>query len=139
MLKAVFAFTYYKIRTRPEIFISGFFLVVLSFLVLTPLIEIIRDALSYQSYDLSYRPEATEGAFTTFHLERVFTGPLSKVLFFTPMVNSLMIGAGVTILGVFIGSILAFLLVRTDIAFRPFFGSIAVIPYMMPSWVMALA
>ena len=139
MLKAVLAFTYYKIRTRPEIFISGFFLVALSFLVLTPLIEIIHDALSYQSYDLSYRPEATEGAFTTFHLERVFTGPLSKVLFFKPMVNSLMIGAGVTILGVFIGSILAFLLVRTDIAFRPFFGSIAVIPYMMPSWVMALA
>ena len=139
MLKSALAFTFYKLRTRPEIFISGFFLVALSFLVLTPLLEIIRDALSYQSYDLTYRPDAEEGAFTTFHLERVFSGALSKVLFFKPMVNSLLIGAGVTILGVIIGSILAFLLVRTDIAFRPFFGSIAVIPYMMPSWVMALA
>ena len=123
-MRETLAFTYYKLRTRPEYFISGFFLVALSFLVLTPLIEIIRDALSYQSYDLSYRSDAVEGAFTTFHLERVFTGPLSKVLFFKPMVNSLMIGAGVTILGVIIGSILAFLLVRTDIAFRPFFGSV---------------
>ena len=139
MLRATLAFAYYKLRTRPEYFLSGFFLVVLSFLVLTPLVEIIRDALTYQSYDLAYRPEAVEGAFTTFHLERVFTGRLSKALFVKPMINSLMIGAGVTVLGVIIGSILAFLLVRTDIAFRPFFGSLVVVPYMMPSWVMALA
>ena len=139
MLRATLAFAYYKLRTRPEFFISGFFLVALSFLVLTPLVEIIRDALTYQSYDLAYRPAAEEGAFTTFHLERVFTGRLSKALFVKPMVNSLLIGAGVTVLGVIIGSLLAFVLVRTDIAFRPFFGSLAVVPYMMPSWVMALA
>ena len=139
MLRATLAFAYYKLKTRPEYFLSGFFLVVLSFLVLTPLVKIIRDALTYQSYDLAYRPEAVEGAFTTFHLERVFTGRLSKALFVKPMVNSLLVGVGVTVLGVVIGSILAFLLVRTDIAFRPFFGALAVVPYMMPSWVMALA
>ena len=63
-MRATLAFTYYKLRTRPELFISGFFLVALSFLVLTPLIEIIGDALTYQSYDLTYRPDAEEGALT---------------------------------------------------------------------------
>ena len=50
-----------------------------------------------------------------------------------------MIGLGVTILSLFIGSGLAWLIVRTDLPFRPFFAAMAVIPYMMPSWVLALA
>lgn len=101
--------------------------------------EIIRDALSIQSYDLAYHPNAQEGSFTLFHLKRVFTGRLSRSLFYHPMMNSLMVGAGVTFLAVVIGSGLAWLVVRTDLPFRKFFGSMAVIPYMMPSWVLALA
>jgi iron(III) transport system permease protein len=104
-----------------------------------PLVEIVRDALSIQSYDLAYHPDAKEGSFTLFHLKRVFTGRLSRSLFYKPMMNSLMVGAGVTLLAVTIGSGLAWLVVRTDLPFRKLYGSMAVIPYMMPSWVLALA
>ena len=123
----------------PERVLAIFFLCLLLLLVLTPLFEIVRDALSYQAYDLSYHPEARVGDFTLFHLERVFTGRLSRALFYKPLLNSLMVGAGVTVLAVIIGSGLAWLMVRTDLPFRGFFGAMAVVPYMMPSWVLALA
>ncbi len=123
----------------PERVLALFFLTLLIFLVLMPLVEIIRDALSIQSYDLAYHPDAQEGSFTLFHLKRVFTGRLSRSLFYQPMMNSLMVGVGVTSLAVVIGSGLAWLVVRTDLPFRAFWGSMAVIPYMMPSWVLALA
>ena len=138
-MRANLTLVLYRIANRPELLMSAFFLVFLSLLVLTPLVEIVRDSFTYQSYDLSYRPEAEEGAFTLFHLERVFTGRLSKALFYRPLLNSLAIGVGVTTLGVIIGTLLAWLLVRTDIYYKPFFTSLAVVPYMMPSWVMALA
>ena len=138
-MNARLTFALYRVANRPEIPLAAFFLVLLGFLILTPLVEIIRDSLSYQSYDLSYRPEAEEGAFTLFHFERAFTGRLSRALFYKPFVNSLIIGAGVTALSLVIGSLLAWLLVRTDIGLRRLFASVAVIPYMMPSWVLALA
>ncbi|VAW10085.1 ABC transporter, permease protein 1 (cluster 1, maltose/g3p/polyamine/iron) / ABC transporter, permease protein 2 (cluster 1, maltose/g3p/polyamine/iron) [hydrothermal vent metagenome] len=133
---------FYQIRRlfqTPERLLAVFFLSLLSLLVITPLVEIVWDALSYQEYDLAYRPEAEVGGFTLFHLERVFTGRLSRALFYKPLINSLMIGAGVTVLAVTIGSGLAWLMVRTDLPFRGFFGAMAVVPYMMPSWVLALA
>lgn len=129
----------YRLKNQPERILGFILLAVLGFLVLVPLFEIIHDSLVYQSYDLAYRPDAEVGAFTLFHLERVFTGPLSKALFLKPLLNSVAIGVCVTILGVSIGTGLAWLLVRTDIRFKGVFGALVVVPYMMPSWVLALA
>ncbi len=129
----------YRLVNRPERILGFIFLAVLGFLVLTPLFEIVKDALSYQAYDRSYRPDAEVGAFTLFHFERVFTGPLSKALFLKPLLNSVAIGVCVTVIGVSIGTLLAWLLVRTDIRFKGVFGTLVVVPYMMPSWVLALA
>ncbi len=83
--RADFSFALYRLATRPELLLAGLFLVVLGTLVLSPLIEIIRDAITYQSYDLAYRPDAKEGEFTWFHLERVFASDLTTALFLTPL------------------------------------------------------
>ena len=129
----------YRLMNQPEKILGILCLAVLSVFVLGPLFEIIHDALVYQSYDLAYRPEAKVGTFTLFHLERVFTGPLSKALFLKPLFNSVAVGVCVTVLGVGIGSGLAWLMVRTNIRFKGVFGALVVVPYMMPSWVLALA
>ncbi|MEZ5860845.1 MAG: ABC transporter permease subunit [Geminicoccaceae bacterium] len=99
----------------------------------------VRDALTLQPYDLAYHPDGVVGSFSLFHLERVFASPLSPALFFRPLLNSLAVGFWVTAIGVSIGSLLAWLLVRTDIRCKGLLGALIVIPYMMPSWVMALA
>ena len=129
----------YRLTNRPELIIGTVCLAGLGFLVLVPLLEIIRDAFSFQSYDLAYRPDGVVGSFTLFHLQRVFVSPISKALFLRPLVNSLSIGIAVTAIGVGIGSLLAWLIVRTNIRFKGTLGAMIVIPYMMPSWVMALA
>lgn len=132
-------YQYYRIRNRPELILGVICLAVLAVLVLIPLFEIIHDSLTYQEYDKAYRPDAEVGAFTLFHLERIFTGPLSYALLIKPLMNSIGIGICVTILGVGVGTGLAWLLVRTNIHGKGVFGAMVVIPYMMPSWVLALA
>jgi iron(III) transport system permease protein len=132
-------YQYYRIRNRPELILGVICLAVLAVLVLIPLFEIIHDSFTYQEYDKAYRPDAEVGAFTLFHLERIFTGPLSYALLIKPLMNSIGIGICVTILGVGVGTGLAWLLVRTNIHGKGVFGAMVVIPYMMPSWVLALA
>ncbi len=138
-MKSDLSFALQRIANHPERILTAMFVVVLAFLVINPLIEIIHDSLVIQSYDLAYFPDAKEGEFTLFHVARVFTGKLSNSLFYKPFINSLMIATGVTALSLFIGTNLAWLLVRTDLHFRPAFTALAVVPYMMPSWILALA
>ena len=107
-------------------------LFMISALVLVPLVEIIKDSLSIQSYDLAYLPDAEEGQFSWFHYERVFIGPLSKALFLKPLVNSLLIGVCVTAIAILFGTVFAWLMVRTNIPLKKIFGALIVVPYMMP-------
>jgi iron(III) transport system permease protein len=132
-------YQYYRLRNKPELILGIICLAILAVLVLIPLYEIIHDSLTYQEYDKAYRPEAEVGAFTLFHLERIFSGPLSYALLVKPLMNSIGIGLCVTVLGVSVGTGLAWLLVRTNIHLKGIFGAMVVIPYMMPSWVLALA
>ena len=139
MSKSTISYLLYKLVNRPHLILGLIFLIILGFLVLTPLFEIIKDSLSVQSYDIAYLPDAKIGEFTFFHYERVFAGPLSKALLINPLLNSLLIGICVTFIGVSIGTFLAWLIVRTNIRYKGVFGALAVVPYMMPSWVLALA
>lgn len=49
------------------------------------------------------------------------------------------ISVGVSVLALAIGGVLAWLVVRTDLPFRHLVSELAVIPYALPSWVIALA
>lgn len=128
-----------KLRYRTDIIISIVFIVIFAFLVLGPLIQIIYTSLTYQSNDLRVVRDARVGQFTLYHYVRVFTGRLSRSLFFKPFINSLLVGGGVTLLAMVLGTLLAWVLVRTDVPLKRFFNTVIVIPYMMPSWVLALA
>ncbi|MEA3338155.1 MAG: iron ABC transporter permease [Chloroflexota bacterium] len=128
-----------KLRYRPNIILSILFLVVFSFLVIAPLLQIIYTSLTYQANDLRLVRDATVGDFTLYHYSRVFTGRLSRALFYKPFVNSLLVGLGVTTMAMVLGTLLAWVIVRTDVPLKRFFGAVMVIPYMMPSWVIALA
>ncbi len=128
-----------KIRYRPDIILSLLFLVVFTFLVIVPLLQIIKTSLIYQQNDLRVVRDATVGQLTDYHYQRVFTGNLAQSLFFKPFINSLLVGFGVTTLAMTLGTLLAWIVVRTDIPYKRFFSAVMVVPYMMPSWVIALA
>ena len=129
----------YRLKNRPELIIGVLALGFLSFVVLVPLLQIIQDALTFQSYDLAYEPDGVVGSFTLFHLDRVFNQPISAALFYKPLINSLLMGFAVTVIALIVGFSFAWLMVRTNVHFKGVFGAMLVFPYMMPSWVMAIA
>jgi len=104
-------FTLTKLRYRTDIIISIAFIVVFVFLILGPLFQIIYTSLTYQSNDLRMVRDARVGQFTLYHYLRVFTGRLSRSLFFKPFINSLLVGGGVTLLAMVVGTVLAWVLI----------------------------
>ncbi|MCK5828609.1 iron ABC transporter permease, partial [Candidatus Bipolaricaulota bacterium] len=56
-----------------------------------------------------------------------------------PLLHSMAIAIGVVLIALPLGSVLAWLVVRTDLPLKKLMGNLAIIPYVMPSWVMALA
>jgi len=110
-----FQFAAAKLRNRPDILLALVFLVVLSFLVIAPLVQIIYTSLIYQSNDLRVVRDARVGQFTLYHYARIFSGRLAQSIFYKPFFNSLLVGFGVTLFAMTIGALLAWVLVRTHI------------------------
>ena len=105
----------YRLKNRPEIITGLIALCFLGFVVLVPLIQIIKDALTFHSYDLAYKPDGVVGEFTFLHLDRVFNQPISAALFYKPLLNSLKMGLAVTVIALTVGFCLAWLMVRTNV------------------------
>jgi iron(III) transport system permease protein len=115
-----FGYYFTKFRYRTDFIIAILFITVCSFLVIGPLLQIIYTSFTYQTNDLRVVRDATVGDFTLYHYTRVFTQRLSKSLFFKPFMNSLLVGGGVTALAMTIGTLLAWVLSRTDVPLKKF-------------------
>jgi iron(III) transport system permease protein len=122
----------------PYYLLGGIFIVVLGYLILVPLVEIILASFQVQDGD-TRRTGAAVGTWTMFYWERVLSGPLSNRLFYEPLRNTLIVSAGFTAIAMTVGTGLAWLVLKTDIGNRRFIGFATTIPYILPSWTLALA
>ncbi len=126
-------------NTRPEVLWGWIIAVTLLFLVLTPVLFMVYESFIYDANGPRMVRGAEEGAFTLFNWARTATGELSKPLLYQPAVNSLAIAIGMTAIALVLGSFFAWLVVRADIPFKGFFSSVLIIPYIVPSWTVAMA
>lgn len=79
------------------------------------------------------------GSWTTHYFERVFADAVSPIIFYRPLLNTLMV-AGMSIMGaLIIGLPAAWLISRTDLLGRRWFSTALLVPYMLPAWTFALA
>ncbi len=134
---------YWKNKTlqllRSPRFVMGWiFVIVFAYLILVPLGDIIISTFQVQEGD-ARRVGAEVGEWTMYYWERTLTGPLSQRIFWEPLRNTLFITFSYTALAMLIGIALAWLIVKTDMPFRKFIGVVAIIPYILPSWTLALA
>ena len=94
-----------KIKTffsKPYNVLLVLFLVVLSFLVVIPLISIIRDTFIVHSSEKS-RVHQAVGTFTTYHWNRLFNSEFSKSLLWDPLRNSLVTSIWSCVVSIFVG------------------------------------
>jgi len=61
------------------------------------------------------------------------------IMTFEPLLHSLTISLGATMLSLAIGGLMAWLVVRTDVPGKGIINLLATVPYIMPSWTIAMA
>mgnify|MGYP002529837243 FL=1 len=116
-------------------------LVILFCLIIIPLLTMISTTFTAAQAEVMRRriEGAQVGDFTLYYWTYMLASNMSKAILWEPLLNSLIIGACVVVISVPLGSVLAWLMVRTDIPGKKVLSMLVIIPYMIPSWTKALS
>ena len=124
---------------NPMVWVALLLVFILIYLAVVPLYMMMSESLHWQISDTRLRSEAEPGKFTYFHWWRMLGSEMSQVMFYQPLWNTILISVGSSLLALIIGIGLAWLVARTNLPGRKFVTWLAPLPYMMPSWYLALA
>lgn len=130
---------FFRWLTMPHVILSIIMLAVMFYMVIIPLYRMIVTTLTVQEMDLRVLRDAELGDFTFYHWIRMLTGQIARIMTYEPLLHSLTISLGATALALTIGSLMAWLVVRTDVPGREIIHILATVPYIMPSWTIAMA
>ena len=120
--------------TNPYNIIVLIAVVLLVYLIVLPLLDMIATTFELAQRDIRAVGGGKAGDFTLYYWQRLLASELSWTMLIKPLINSLVIGVCVSVCAILLGSILAWLMVRSDLPFKKFFSLPVIIPYMIPSW-----
>ncbi len=121
--------------TNPYNVIVLIAILLLTYLIVLPLLDMISSTFELAQRDLRVTgPDAEVGQFTLYYWQRLLASELSMSMLIKPLINSLTIGVCVSVCAIALGSVLAWLMVRSDLPCKRFFSLAVIIPYMIPSW-----
>ena len=120
--------------TNPYNIIVLIAVVLLVYLIVLPLLDMIATTCELAQRDIRAVGGGKAGDFTLYYWQRLLASELSWTMLIKPLINSLVIGVCVSVCAILLGSILAWLMVRSDLPFKKFFSLAVIIPYMIPSW-----
>ena len=114
-------------------------LVLMIYLIVIPLYRMVATTLTFQEKDIITHPDAIVGQFTLIHWVRMLTSKISKIILYAPLQHSLVVSAGATAIAMVLGCLMAWFVIRTDMPGRKIINTLAIVPYMMPSWTISMA
>ena len=113
-------------------------MVILFCLIVIPLLQMIASTFTAAKGEIK-RIGGNVGDFTLYYWKYLLVGKLSGATLWGPLKNSLVVGVFTVLVSVPLGSVLGWLVVRSDLPGKKLIGMLVVIPYMIPSWCKALA
>ena len=114
-------------------------LLVLTYLILWPFFQLVLETLTWGDGDRRLSRDAIPGEFTWFHWLQATASPIAGKMLYGPLINTLVTGAVSTVLALSTGGILAWCVVRSDMPGKRWLQPILTLPYIIPSFAIALA
>lgn len=127
-----------NVVSNPFNMIVAISLVILFCLIIIPLLQMIMSTFTAAKSEIR-RIGGDVGDFTLYYWRYILTSNMSMATLWEPLKNSLIIGLLTVLISVPLGSILGWLIVRSDIPGKKLLGMLVVVPYMIPSWCKALS
>ena len=130
-----------KIRTyfsKPHNVILLLMGIVLTFTTVAPIIAIIRDTFVIHPGTIDAHLTGQSEGFTFINYIDLFTSKLAKTNLWIPLWNTMLLAVGTCVVSILFGGIMAFLVTRTNLAWKKYLSSIFIFPYIMPQWTLAV-
>lgn len=112
--------------------------IVLTFSTVAPIIAIVEDTFKIHPGTIDAHLTGQASGYTTVNYVDLFTSKLAKANLWTPLLNTVWLAVGTCIVAILFGGVFAFLVTRTNLAWRKYLSSIFIFPYIMPQWTLAV-
>ena len=134
-----------KVKTyfsKPQNVILIIFGIILTITTVAPIVAIVRDTFTIHpgtiDANLEKKLSGRTSGFTVMNYVDLFTSKLAKKNLWTPLLNTVYLAVGTCVVSILFGGIVAFLITRTNMAFKKYLSSIFIFPYIMPQWTLAV-
>ena len=112
--------------------------IVLSVTTIAPIIAIIQDTFQIHPGTIDAYLTKQSSGWTLVNYTDLFTSQLAKTNLWSPLGNTVLLAVGTCIVSILFGGIVAFLVTRTNLAWKKYISSIFIFPYIMPQWTLAV-
>ena len=112
--------------------------IVTTFTTVAPIIAIIEDTFKIHPGTIDAYLTGKATGYSAVNYIDLFTSRMAKTNLWTPLLNTVYLAVGTCIVSIVFGGIVAFLVTRTDLAWKQYISSIFIFPYIMPQWTLAV-
>ncbi|WP_222939846.1 iron ABC transporter permease, partial [Photobacterium sp. BZF1] len=122
----------------PTTLIGVVLAVIFAYFIAVPVFSLLLDAFQVQFGDERRIGDVT-GSWTDYYINRALLSPISQSLFWQPLSHTMRVALGVIVISLSLGSVLAWLVSRSNMFGKKWFATALIVPYMLPAWTFAMA
>ena len=112
--------------------------IVLTVTTVAPIVAIVEDTFKIHAGTIDAHLTGQTTGWTVVNYTDLFTSKLAKSNLWKPLWNTVLLSVGTCVVSILYGGIFAFLITRTNLAWRQYLSSIFIFPYIMPQWTLAV-
>ena len=112
--------------------------ILVTFTTIAPIFAIIKDTVQIHPGTIDQYLSGKASGYTLANYTDLFTSRLAKTNLWTPLMNTTILAIGSCTFAILFGGIFAYLITRTNMAFKKYLSSIFIFPYIMPQWTLAV-
>ena len=111
---------------------------VLTVTTVAPIIAIVEDTFKIHAGTIDAYLTGQSSGYTAVNYIDLFTSSMARSNLWTPLLNTVWLAVGTCVVSILFGGLFAFLITRTNLAWRKYLSSIFIFPYIMPQWTLAV-
>ena len=131
-------YRWYGLTQSPTTLFGLLLALLFLYVIAVPVGSLLLDGIQVQFGD-ERRIGALTGDWTAYYLLRTLNSPVADTMFWQPLWHTLQVASGVILLSLTLGSLLAWLVTRSNLRGRAWFATTLIVPYMLPAWTFAMA
>ena len=131
-------YRWYGLTQSPTTLFGLLLALLFLYVIALPVGSLLLDGIQVQFGD-ERRIGALTGDWTAYYLLRTLNSPVADTMFWQPLWHTLRVASGVILLSLTLGSLLAWLVTRSNLRGRAWFATTLIVPYMLPAWTFAMA